>query len=204
MNPDYWTMIKVDEHREILKSNNNKCIVFVATNADGKAETSLITKWYELTDELVPNAIIASNVDDMPSTFYTEHYIGRSFEMLFLDMIPFAVVISGQDSLMDFVMNKLVLKYEDAVQMIMDCGLDNAEQYTEQMKEYSIKLFHYCRNYSIKHGLSLKTAKFRFGVDGRGKLRVAGEICTPNSADFYDKDGAKITTSTDCYRILFS
>ncbi len=193
-----WITVKSGGRREILKSKNNKCIVFVMD----KYTTGLTTKWYELTDDIVPNAIIAYDVSEMPNSFNTKHFIDQTYEMLMLSILPVSVVVSAQA--FEYRYKNSAISYEEAVNIIKVSGFYEARKYADQMKEYALKMYHFCHSYAFERGLELKKARFKFGTDQRGKLRLADEICTPYSACFFSiKKQEVVSDPAECYSLLF-
>ncbi len=62
------------------------------------------------------------------------------------------------------------------------------EKLTNQIREYSIKLFEFARVLYEKKGVILVDTKFEFGLDTNNELMLVDEIFTPDCSRFWMKD----------------
>ncbi len=59
------------------------------------------------------------------------------------------------------------------------------EALTEEMKEKSLAVYNYARDYARKRGIIIADTKMEFGLDN-GKLTLIDELLTPDSSRFWD------------------
>ena len=52
-------------------------------------------KWFKLIENKVPDALLASDVKDMPRIFRNSYFEGRTTEMIALKMLPIEAVVRG-------------------------------------------------------------------------------------------------------------
>ena len=105
-----WTKIKQGKTREVWKSKNGKCIALVAGDNisacdrrlqdivipdKGILQTKMSAKWFKLIENKVPDALLASDVKDMPRIFRNSYFEGRTTEMIALKMLPIEAVVRG-------------------------------------------------------------------------------------------------------------
>lgn len=244
---DKWSKVKSGKVRDIWQSDNGRCIALVATDRvsafdeklgvivpdKGKILTQMSAKWFELTENLVPNAILATDVENMPSSWRKDEFAGRTTEMIALRMLPLEAIVrgyitgsmwskycKGERTISDYTMpeglqesqqlpepiytpttkapegeHDMEVNFEQSILEIEKAGFENARDLAEKVRDYSLKLYSFCSDYAKSRGIILADSKFEFGVDEEGIVRVADEVCTPDSARFWSVDDYEIGRS---------
>jgi len=209
-----WTIIRGKKEKEVWQSLNNKCIAFVFKGdsdneetaiAEAKTITQIFARWFELTDDLVPNAVLAATAEEMPSSLNDAHFAERTIEMFTLKMLPIRAHMTATESSNIFA-PKLVLNngeirdldFEELVDIVAEAGIQNEYLVADELKDISMKLFCFCRDYAEKRGVKISEAYYRFGFDSKGKLRLGGDPFTPNAVNYNTLDYNEI------YKKLFS
>lgn len=82
------------------------------------------------------------------------------------------------------------ITFDEMVAIIHGCGFNNIEAHTlaEVVRDYSVTIYNFCRDFSMKHGVIVADMKLEFGIDNDGVLCVADEICTPDCARFWSHE----------------
>ena len=80
-------------------------------------------------------------------------------------------------------------------QMANVIGKDRATN----IKEKSIEIYNFARDYALDRGIIIADTKFEFGLDNQGDLVLMDEILTPDSSRFWDADLYKIGTSPQSF-----
>jgi len=73
------------------------------------------------------------------------------------------------------------------------------EDRAKNIKEKSIEIYNFARNYALDRGIIIADTKFEFGLDNQGDLILMDEILTPDSSRFWDADLYKIGTSPQSF-----
>ena len=68
------------------------------------------------------------------------------------------------------------------------------EDRAKNIKDKSIEIYNFARDYALDRGIIIADTKFEFGLDNRGDLILMDEILTPDSSRFWDADLYKIGT----------
>jgi phosphoribosylaminoimidazole-succinocarboxamide synthase len=86
------------------------------------------------------------------------------------------------------------ITFDEMISIIHDCGHDDDESHTlaTLIRDYSLKIYNFCRDYAMKHGVIVADMKLEFGIDDEGVLCVADEICTPDCARFWSHEDYKV------------
>ena len=69
------------------------------------------------------------------------------------------------------------------------------EDRAKNIKDKSIEIYNFARDYALDRGIIIADTKFEFGLDDQGDLILMDEILTPDSSRFWDSDLYKIGTS---------
>ena len=69
----------------------------------------------------------------------------------------------------------------------------------KNIKEKSIEIYNFARDYALDRGIIIADTKFEFGLDNQGDLVLMDEILTPDSSRFWDADLYKIGTSPQSF-----
>ena len=73
------------------------------------------------------------------------------------------------------------------------------EDRAQNIKDKSIEIYNFARDYALDRGIIIADTKFEFGLDNRGDLILMDEILTPDSSRFWDADLYKIGTSPQSF-----
>jgi phosphoribosylaminoimidazole-succinocarboxamide synthase len=68
------------------------------------------------------------------------------------------------------------------------------EDRAKNIKDKSIEIYNFARDYALDRGIIIADTKFEFGLDDQGDLILMDEILTPDSSRFWDADLYKIGT----------
>ncbi len=75
--------------------------------------------------------------------------------------------------------------------MVRAIGADLAEQ----VRDATLRLYAFARDYAAQRGIILADTKFEFGTDADGRLYVMDEMLTPDSSRYWPADEYEIGTS---------
>jgi phosphoribosylaminoimidazole-succinocarboxamide synthase len=73
------------------------------------------------------------------------------------------------------------------------------ENRAKNIKDKSIEIYNFARDYALDRGIIIADTKFEFGLDDQGDLILMDEILTPDSSRFWDADLYKIGTSPQSF-----
>jgi phosphoribosylaminoimidazole-succinocarboxamide synthase len=62
------------------------------------------------------------------------------------------------------------------------------EDRAKNIKDKSIEIYNFARDYALDRGIIIADTKFEFGLDDQGDLILMDEILTPDSSRFWDAD----------------
>jgi len=80
-------------------------------------------------------------------------------------------------------------------QMVNLIGEDRAQN----IKDKSIEIYNFARDYALDRGIIIADTKFEFGLDNQGNLILMDEILTPDSSRFWDANLYKVGTSPQSF-----
>ena len=69
----------------------------------------------------------------------------------------------------------------------------------EQVRDATLALYAYARDYAARRGIILADTKFEFGTDADGRLYVMDEMFTPDSSRYWPADQYEVGTSPPSY-----
>ena len=75
--------------------------------------------------------------------------------------------------------------------MVRTVGADLAEQ----VRDATLRLYAFAREYALQRGIILADTKFEFGTDADGRLYVMDEMLTPDSSRYWPADEYRVGTS---------
>jgi phosphoribosylaminoimidazole-succinocarboxamide synthase len=75
--------------------------------------------------------------------------------------------------------------------MVRAVGADLAEQ----VRDATLRLYAFARDYAAQRGIILADTKFEFGTDADGRLYVMDEMLTPDSSRYWPADEYRVGTS---------
>jgi len=79
--------------------------------------------------------------------------------------------------------------------MVKAVGADLAEQ----VRDATLRLYTFARDYAAQRGIILADTKFEFGTDADGRLYVMDEMLTPDSSRYWPADEYRVGTSPPSY-----
>jgi phosphoribosylaminoimidazole-succinocarboxamide synthase len=102
-----FTPVKSGKVREIY--DNGDSLIMVATDRisafdhilknkveqKGQILTQMSKFWFDFTEDIIPNDLISTDVNDMPEFFRTEEFEGRSTMCKKLEMLPVECIVRG-------------------------------------------------------------------------------------------------------------
>ena len=80
-------------------------------------------------------------------------------------------------------------------QMVNLIGEDRAQN----IKDKSIEIYNFARDYALDRGIIIADTKFEFGLDNQGNLILMDEILTPDSSRFWDANLYKVGMSPQSF-----
>jgi phosphoribosylaminoimidazole-succinocarboxamide synthase len=84
------------------------------------------------------------------------------------------------------------IDFDTAVKLV---GPDLAEQ----VRDATLRLYSFARDYAAERGILLADTKFEFGTDADGRLYVMDEVLTPDSSRYWPADEYAVGTSPPSY-----
>lgn len=69
----------------------------------------------------------------------------------------------------------------------------------EQVRDATLRLYAFARDYAAQRGIILADTKFEFGTDADGRLYVMDEMLTPDSSRYWPADQYQVGTSPPSY-----
>ena len=69
----------------------------------------------------------------------------------------------------------------------------------EAVRDATLRLYAFARDYAAERGIILADTKFEFGTDEDGKLHVMDEMLTPDSSRWWPADEYEVGTSPPSY-----
>ncbi|WP_460758623.1 phosphoribosylaminoimidazolesuccinocarboxamide synthase [Lysobacter fragariae] len=69
----------------------------------------------------------------------------------------------------------------------------------EQVRDATLRLYTFARDYAAQRGILLADTKFEFGTDSDGRLHVMDEMLTPDSSRYWPADEYQVGTSPPSY-----
>jgi phosphoribosylaminoimidazole-succinocarboxamide synthase len=84
------------------------------------------------------------------------------------------------------------IDFDTAVKLV---GADLAEQ----VRDATLRLYTFARDYAAQRGILLADTKFEFGTDADGRLYVMDEMLTPDSSRYWPADQYQVGTSPPSY-----
>jgi phosphoribosylaminoimidazole-succinocarboxamide synthase len=73
------------------------------------------------------------------------------------------------------------------------------EDRAKNIKDKSIEIYNFARDYALDRGIIIADTKFEFGLDDQGDLILMDEILTPDSSRFWDADLYKLGISPQSF-----
>jgi phosphoribosylaminoimidazole-succinocarboxamide synthase len=180
----------------------------------GKVLTGISVHWFRLTDQIVPNHLLAAAVP-VPTDLR-----GRGLIVKSLEMLPVECVVRGYltgSGWKDYQATGAVCGIE------LPAGLRESERLpapiftpatkallgehdenidfeaavaavgdratVERLRDLSLALYEAAAAHALERGIILADTKFEFGLDHGGRLTLGDEVLTPDSSRFWPADG---------------
>lgn len=194
----------------------------------GVALNLLSNFWFDFTKDIVPNHIVGTSLDSMPSYFSKDPdiYKNRTVLVKKLNMLPYEFIVRGYmfgsmwkayksgESFCDA--SKKYVLAEKLKHPIITPSIKNHEGHdeyvpieylynelgkekTDKISEVCLSLYERCYEYAIKRGVIIADTKFEFGLDFNNNLVLGDEIFTPDSSRFWDASVYSIGKSPKSY-----
>lgn len=195
----------------------------------GVIQTKISNFWFNMTTDIIPNHIISTNIDDMPSFFHNDYFRHRTVMVKKLKIIPYEFIVRGymfgrlwksyqrkeafcRFQLIDknyHLAEKLdqpivtpTIKLDHNRDVDVDMSLVEkklGKGITEYIYKISILLYERCCQFAASRGIIIADTKLEFGVNDQNELILADEIFTPDSSRFWDSDDYQIGVTPRSY-----
>ena len=181
--------------------------------------TQMSRFWFDLTNDIVKNHMITTDVQQMP-------FAGRSMLCKKLEMLPIECIVRGYitgsgwvsyqkdqtvcniklpdglkecDQLPEPIYTPSTkaeigehdenISYEKSVEILKKAYPERGEEYAQKLRDYTIALYKKCAEYARTKGIIIADTKFEFGLDEHGEVVLADEMLTPDSSRFWPVEG---------------
>lgn len=194
----------------------------------GKVLNALSNFWFDLTNGIVKNHMISSDIKDMPAEFQKPEFEGRTILVKKLKMIPYEVIVRGYmfGSMYEaykkgepFLGHKFEREYKEAEKLAEpivtpstkaaeghDINVtleymknDLGEELGSKIEKVALEVYKKCYEHAYKNGIIIADTKFEFGLDENGELVLADEVLTPDSSRFWDLEKYEVGGSPASY-----
>ena len=194
----------------------------------GKVLNALSNFWFDLTNGIVKNHMISSDIKDMPAEFQKPEFEGRTILVKKLKMIPYEVIVRGYmfGSMYEaykkgepFLGHKFEREYKEAEKLAEpivtpstkaaeghDINVtleymknDLGEELGSKIEKAALEVYKKCYEHAYKNGIIIADTKFEFGLDENGELVLADEVLTPDSSRFWDLEKYEVGGSPASY-----
>ena len=81
------------------------------------------------------------------------------------------------------------ITFEDSVDILEKLFPGKGQSYAEQIRDYTIRLYHKCSEYALANKIIIADTKFEFGLDEAGNVVLGDEMLTPDSSRFWPLEG---------------
>ncbi|HEU0318321.1 MAG TPA: phosphoribosylaminoimidazolesuccinocarboxamide synthase [Solirubrobacteraceae bacterium] len=180
----------------------------------GKVLTGISVFWFRLTDQIIPNHLLAAAVP-VPTDLR-----GRGLIVKSLAMLPVECVVRGylagsgwkdyqatgavcgielppglkeSDRLPEPIFtpaSKAMLgEHDENISFEAAVAAVGDRALAERLRDVSIAVYEKAAAHALERGIILADTKFEFGTDHGGRLTLADEVLTPDSSRFWPADG---------------
>ena len=193
----------------ILKNNVTK---------KGTVLTQMSKFWFNMTEDILPNHMISTDVKDMPEFFQQPQFDGNSMMCRKLNMLPIECIVRGYitgSGWASYQENGTVcgiklpegLRESDKLpepiytpstkaeigdhdeNISYEQSIAHLEKFFSKLRDYTIALYKKCADYALSRGIIIADTKFEFGLDEDGNIVLGDEMLTPDSSRFWPADG---------------
>jgi phosphoribosylaminoimidazole-succinocarboxamide synthase len=178
----------------------------------GLVLNQISTFWFEKTEHIVPNHVIAE-IDSMDilmnyipaKTVLPEYLIGRSMIVHKAERLPVEAIVRGYLSGSAWVEPQSLFTPTTKADSGHDMPITKqelndliGEDIANELEEKSLTIYEYARDYARNHGIIVADTKFEFGFIN-GQLSLIDELLTPDSSRFWDANIYKVGQSQPSY-----
>ncbi len=191
----------------------------------GKILNQISKFWFDFVQDIVPNHIISTNINDFPEEFQKPEFEGRSMLVKKLKMLPVECIVRG------YITGSGWKSYQEngtVCAISLPKGLQESEKLPEaiftpstkaeigehdenisfekvvqilglelatKLRDKTLEIYSKCAEYARQKGVIIADTKFEFGLDENGELVLADEVLTPDSSRFWPADDYQIGRS---------
>ena len=204
------------------------CILPTPIPDKGKVLTQLSLFWFEKTQSIISNHLIASERADFPAPFNEiEDWRGRASLVKRAEIVPIECVARGyitgggwkeyqaSGSVSGVLLPRGLQESEQLAEPIFtpstkaESGHDESISFGEvanlignetasRLRDLTLKLYNFAADFAREKGVIIADTKFEFGFHD-GELILCDEILTPDSSRFWDLEKYKIGQSQDSF-----
>lgn len=177
--------------------------------------------WFNYVSDIIPNDIIATDINDFPDEFKSPEFEGRSMLVKKLKMIPVECIVRGYitgsgwksyqengtvcgiklpeglrecEKLPEPIFTpttKAAEGHDENITFEEMCDLIGKDL-AEQVKSKTIEIYKKCADYAKTKGIIIADTKFEFGLDENNNLVLGDEVLTPDSSRFWSVNDYEI------------
>ena len=170
----------------------------------GTVLTQMSKFWFEMTEDILPNHMITTDVNEMPEFFRKPEFDGNSSGwasykengtvcgirlpegLIESDKLPEPIYPpSTKAEIGDHDEN---ISFERSVEVLEKEFPGKGQEYAEKLRDYTIALYKKCADYALTKGIIIADTKFEFGLDEDGNIVLGDEMLTPDSSRFWPAD----------------
>lgn len=191
----------------------------------GKILNQISKFWFDFVENIIPNHIISTNIQDFPEEFQKPEFEGRSMLVKKLKMLPVECIVRG------YITGSGWKSYQtngSVCGILLPEGLQESEKLPEaiftpstkaeigehdenisfeqvveklglelatKLRDKTLEIYKKCSDYAATKGVIIADTKFEFGLDEQGQLVLADEVLTPDSSRFWPANDYQIGCS---------
>lgn len=190
----------------------------------GKILNQISKFWFDFVEDIVPNHIISTNLEDFPEEFQKPEFEGRSMLVKKLKMLPVECIVRGyitgsgwksyqenrtvcgitlpeglqeSEKLPEPIFTpttKAAEGHDENISFEEVCQLIG-EDLAKELRAKTIEIYSKCAEYAATKGVIIADTKFEFGVDENGTLVIGDEVLTPDSSRFWPANDYEVGRS---------
>lgn len=191
----------------------------------GKILNQISKFWFDYVEDIIPNHIISTNINDFPEEFQKHEFEGRSMLVKKLKMLPVECIVRG------YITGSGWKSYQEngtVCGITLPEGLKESEKLPEpiftpstkaeigdhdenisfekvanmlglelatKLRDKTIEVYKKCAEYAASKGVIIADTKFEFGLDENGELVLGDEVLTPDSSRFWPANDYEVGRS---------
>lgn len=178
--------------------------------------TEISNFWFNLTKDIIPNHLLETQNNCMPSFFQTTEFSRRAVLVKKLKILPYEFIVRGYmygrlwkeynkgndlcgihlsnshyqlASKLDYPIITPTIKLDHARDKninLSEVSSKIGQDITDYLCHVSLLLYNRCSEIAEKKGIIIADTKFEFGIDAQNQIILADEIFTPDSSRFWD------------------